>query len=726
MAKLGSIFVAVRAKTDKYKRDLANAKTMTEKASVMMKHQISSISFAQVGVAALAFGAIMTKVGLDGFRAMEKLKLSTASMASTITSFAKNAERDLTGTYKQALDYSGQLVLKMEELNAQTVATGENLTVMVETMAQNGVLLDLNNEKQIKGFLAIANALALITQGQNQDIQFRQEIRGLMQGEVRATNMLSRLLSQRVGGELKKHVEIWKEKGTLIENAGALLSGFQEGAKDLSNTWLAVGTTIETMYNRVLRGMIAPIYEDIIKMGKQITMNALDQDSLLNRQAETLKTTIYRGWQDIKNITQSIVDVIAAFKTPLILIGKILGMILDGWGQIFAILQAVTRSFKLITQAVFDSVKMIGHFGAALWKATSLNFKGAAESIALAKEDWIESGKKTGEAFGSGFIDQLSKNLIQYNKNLTTLPPVKVKPPNLESPKKKDEEFKQDPLFQSRIAGIKEEERLRAEKWQAEIELSNAQIEKEKELYEQKLETQKEFNLSYEEIGLDRFELERLQVERMTEIYEKAGVNRTKISELTSDKLKKIAQAEQQAKLTIYQGVAGGIADTFQMIAQAGGKHSKEAFKMYKAFAMAQALIAGAQAVLAGLAAPWPLNMIMPIVAGAAAAVKIASIANQQPPSYDQGGISQPGEIYQTGPIRELHIPMSGKSAVDIGGGQKSVQIIMNNPTFQDLETQKQTMAQISEVVTRQIAPGAIIENYQNDGAIRSMVKGGM
>jgi hypothetical protein len=69
---------------------------------------------------------------------------------------------------------------------------------------------------------------------------------------------------------------------------------------------------------------------------------------------------------------------------------------------------------------------------------------------------------------------------------------------------------------------------------------------------------------------------------------------------------------------------------------------------------------------------------------------------------------------------------MSGKSAVDIGGGQKSVQIIMNNPTFQDLETQKQTMAQISEVVTRQIAPGAIIENYQNDGAIRSMVKGGM
>ncbi len=62
--KLGGIYISIRAKTDKFKRDLAKAKTMTEKASVHMRRAIRRINFAKVGIAAAAFTTglvLMTK-----------------------------------------------------------------------------------------------------------------------------------------------------------------------------------------------------------------------------------------------------------------------------------------------------------------------------------------------------------------------------------------------------------------------------------------------------------------------------------------------------------------------------------------------------------------------------------------------------------------------------------------------------------------------------------------
>ena len=165
------------------------------------------------------------------------------------------------------------------------------------------------------------------------------------------------------------------------------------------------------------------------------------------------------------------------------------------------------------------------------------------------------------------------------------------------------------------------------------------------------------------------------------------------------------------------------------MIAQAGGKQSKKAFAVYKAFAMVEAAIAGHKAVLQALSsAPPPYSFILAGIAGAAAAVQIGMIAAAQPPSYDQGGISEAKGIYQTGNIREAHIPLpsGGKIPVKMNGDNEKpqVNIIMNNPVFQDLDTQRQVMAQIAEAVAERVAPGAVIRNYNSDGPVRSMVMG--
>jgi len=600
----------IGADSSKYERAMENVRRETKTTTAKIVEGFKRSRFA---VAAL--GAAMAKTALDGFKAMESMKLSTASLASTITSFAKNADTDMAGTYRQAYEYSEQLVLKMEEWNAKTVATGANLTAMVETLAQSGVVLDLNNKKQEIGFLAIANTLALVTQGQNQDIQFRQEIRGLVQGEVRATNLLSRLLSQRVGGELKKHVELWKKQGTLIESAGALLEGFQEGAKDLQNTWLAVGTTISTMYNRTLRGLIAPVYEDIIQMGKQITLNVLDQNSALNKNAEILRTVVYRGWQDIKNITESSFDVIAAFKAPLLLIGGLLSMIVDGWGQIFAILPAITNRIKLITQAIFDSIKMTFNFGQSLWNLASFNLKAASGSWEAAKGLWVESGRKTGAAFAGGLLTEITGRLETYNKDLSTLAAVDVSAPEL-----KQIGGVETPLETEIMPPIDDE----AAGYEANFDLYSKYLDNKYQATE----------------AANQLELEQNQA------------NFDNYSQYLDAKYNAEKQIE-DAKAKIQKAGSLQMVDNVKFALQEAGKHSKIAFRAFQAISIAEALVntyngaTGAYKVGASIGGP-PLGAAFAAAAIAAGLAQVSAIASMSPGATGSSVSNSSGSVTTT------------------------------------------------------------------------------
>jgi len=186
-----------------------------------------------------------------------------------------------------------------------------------------------------------------------------------------------------------------------------------------------------------------------------------------------------------------------------------------------------------------------------------------------------------------------------------------------------------------------------------------------------RLKLEEQFNEEYNELGKTRFDLEREQLERTKELWEQAGVDKNKINELYSAKSVNIAKAEQMAKLDIYQGLAGGIVQTFQMIAQAGGKQSKAAFMAYKAFSIVEATIAGHKAytlAMGDTSVPTTFaKQAMATMVLAQTMAKVALIASAQPPSYDSGGISNAKGIYQTGNIQEAHIPIpSGKIPVEI------------------------------------------------------------
>jgi len=52
-----------------------------------------------------------------------------------------------------------------------------------------------------------------------------------------------------------------------------------------------------------------------------------------------------------------------------------------------------------------------------------------------------------------------------------------------------------------------------------------------------------------------------------------------------------------------------------------------------------------------------------------------------------------------------------------------TINIIMENPTFQDLETQRAYTEQMTAILVNKLAPNAIVNSYENDGRIRKIIR---
>jgi len=259
--------------------------------------------------------------------------------------------------------------------------------------------------------------------------------------------------------------------------------------------------------------------------------------------------------------------------------------------------------------------------------------------------------------------------------------------------------------------------------------------EKEKEAYERKKEELRN-RLEEKEITEEEY---RRRAELLEGIHQE---NMGRITKVAAEDAKKI----EQNKYDQISQLLGSYSSLYREIAQAGIETNKKAFFAYKAFAIAEGMISAASAYLKALDQKPPNPVLAALTFGLGMA-KVGMIAAQQPPSFDQGGISTRPGVYYSG-VPEAHIPLRGgkvpvamntpvgsASRINVrsnpvfvqsrGDNRKIVNIYLTNPTFQDLNQQYQVMETIAKTVTRQFAPSAVIENYQNDGAIRKIVRSG-
>ena len=274
-------------------------------------------------------GQVLGSLFASGLKAIDDLKINTIAVASTLTSL-QGTTGNITENYRKNLVYAEALNKKLMEIDANSFANYEQLQLMNRAMNTHGVLLDINKKKQIEAFTAVSNTVALLTTGQNKELQSSQEMNALMSGRVKATDRVAMLIDGiikqegKYKGGLKDIVALGQQHGDTLERLAPYLAGVSVASGDIASTWSAVGTSMETAWGILQRGLFKDFYKDATNEGLKFTQWMKDNADDIVKSVNDIKTAF--GYATIAAgafaATMGTFSAIAAFPAMMTALGS--------------------------------------------------------------------------------------------------------------------------------------------------------------------------------------------------------------------------------------------------------------------------------------------------------------------------------------------------------------------------------------------------------------------
>ncbi|MBT0665768.1 hypothetical protein KI809_15770, partial [Geobacter pelophilus] len=238
------------------------------------------------------------KAGID---IVDDFQVATISIAAQLTQM--QGPKDVAKHYQQSLAYAGALAEKLQEVDANSLANNKGLTAMLQTMTMQGVVLDINNKKQVDGFTSLSNAIAMFTKGQDQQLQMYQETRAIMSGVPDQHAQVSKALDQAIKaqgiykGGLKEVVALGKQHGDTLERLQPYLVGINMATGDINKTWSAATSSMQTSISAVVRAGFGDIVKDMVGW-LQIA------NGYLKEHAGEIGGRIREGWEATKKLIE--------------------------------------------------------------------------------------------------------------------------------------------------------------------------------------------------------------------------------------------------------------------------------------------------------------------------------------------------------------------------------------------------------------------------------------
>ena len=350
---------------------------------------------------------------------VETYQMAVVQTSAMVTGMMKEESgRSLSSQYQEATQYAKGLVSTLEVMDAKTILNAQDLQLINRELLKQGILLDVNNEKQVQGLTNIANAVAVISAGApNKSIQLMQETRALLQGEVNMYSQLASMLNAQVGN-LKEQVDLHRQQGDLLEWLGFQLRGFAAAGKDLEFTWEAIGSTMETIYRRTIRGGLTVAFNDILTVMRSMS------DWAKEHQME-IETYLAGAWDGVKAVVKEVhgvyksisdfadahpfmaelakdltligaglIAINAALKTTIALMGVMKAISVSLFTAMVAPIVGVSSALNGITFAAVAASGALGALGAA---AGVVGFGFAGWQIGTLINQWEIAGKTVGE-----------------------------------------------------------------------------------------------------------------------------------------------------------------------------------------------------------------------------------------------------------------------------------------------------------------------------------------
>lgn len=356
-----------------------------------------------------AFSAVTNAIrpAMEAVREFEEGIVKTAAM---ITSF-QGAKVDVAASYQQAKEYAEGLWQAMEEVDAKTMASASDLAIITEEMLKQRVVLDVNNQKQLEAFANLANAAAVISMGYpGKEVQLRQEIRALMQGQVDQHSQLSQQLNAMVGGGLKEQVKLHKESGDLIEWMGGLLTGYSAASGDIQSLWSTITSTMDTLVKQVLRAGFAPAFKEIVGFAGALSDWAKEH-------REQLAQMVTRGWLVIKGAMETVVNLFGPLKEAGTAFKDVIDLAFRGLGYIaYAVLPPLAERVGDIAAGMLEWINIAFNLGKLLTAAFSFNWDGVKAAWGDIQSNFAHAGVRAGNAFRAGFFKEIGERAADFDQ----------------------------------------------------------------------------------------------------------------------------------------------------------------------------------------------------------------------------------------------------------------------------------------------------------------------
>lgn len=225
--------------------------------------------------ASLGIGIFVSQIR-SAVEAIDALKINTIQIAAQITTM--QGPKNVAEHYKAATVYADSLARKLQEVDANSFANFQTLSMMTQTMTLQGVILDVNNKKQVDSFTSLSNAVAMYTAGQNQSIQAHQEIRALLTAEVLPGAQLAKQIDEMAKSSglykngLKDIVAEGKKHGDTLERMAPFLVGINAASGDIATTWSAVTSSMSTAFGILQRAFFKDAFPELVSSGAEFVV----------------------------------------------------------------------------------------------------------------------------------------------------------------------------------------------------------------------------------------------------------------------------------------------------------------------------------------------------------------------------------------------------------------------------------------------------------------------
>ena len=363
-------------------------------------------------VASAAIGFV-GRAFMSGVETIDKMQLSAVTVAATITNL-QGTSGNVVENYKKNLEYAKALVPILMQIDAASLANLEQVQLINNALAMHGVILDSSNKKQVASMTALTNTIAIFTKGQNQSQQSIQETNAALNGEVTSRNRLALMLDQQIkrqgdyadglkglNAEAAKH-------GDWLERIAPYLVGINAAAGDISKTWEAVKTSLQTTWMILQTEIFADFYKGLVTSGQEAIgwarENAPKIGQYFKISMNAVGDAVGAVWGALKGFLPVMQD-----------LGMLIAPIAYGWGGVLAVLKPIgeaignaLQSTYLLGKAILDTVLAIASLSVG-------SVAGARIYWDAAKKGYTEVGELTKKNFNL-LTSGVSDAIVAYDK----------------------------------------------------------------------------------------------------------------------------------------------------------------------------------------------------------------------------------------------------------------------------------------------------------------------